>query len=350
MHKLSTLAKTLTLVVAALLGGLPFGAARADGIQVHLEGVATDKLPQLKTYVTLIDADGKPVHSKSGYKLLIDQVEQKDAVMTFLPFLEAKEPVDVVAVVQLSPVMEPAIRSVREGISKLAKALAKHHPESRLALIGYASEVKRLEEFGRPNEIARDLDKLQIEQEASEVRMVEALRVAIDLSREHADRRRRIVLFSDGIDASQGKEAYSDVGRRAQQAGVIIDAVGFAPFEPGRLRSVIEIAKLSSGTARGCRSPQDIPEQFEKLTDGLFAAGVISFGLTAAGDNGQHAVQVGYHAGSDDVLSETVQVQLPPFEPAEAAGRGWLFWVGVVGGGLLGLVLLLFIIGKIMGG
>lgn len=343
----SGIALFLGLLLGSLLAARP---AAADDVKVHLEGMALDKLPMLKTYVSIVDSDGKPVRANSGYKLHIDQVEQKDLTVQFQPFAEAKEPIDVVVVVQLSPVMEPAIRQVREGIQKLAKALAKGHPESRLGIIGYASEVKRLEDLSRPNEVARDLEKLQIEQDASEVRMVEAVRVAIDLAREHSDRRRRVILFSDGIDANQGKEAYADVGRKAQQAGVVLDSVGFAPFEPGRLRSIIEISRLSGGTARRCKAADDVPANFNQVADGIFSTAIVTFGLTTSGDNAQHALQVSYHNGREDVLSEPVQVQLPPFEPAEPAGHGWLFWVGVVGGGLLGLIVLLFIIGKIMGG
>ena len=104
----------------------------------------------------MVDGDGKPVRSKSGYKLFQDTVEQKELQITYTPVSEAKEPIDLVAVVQLSSVMEPAIKQVRSGIEKLAKSLLKHHADSRVALIGFATEVKRLEDFGHPNAIARD--------------------------------------------------------------------------------------------------------------------------------------------------------------------------------------------------
>ena len=56
--------------------------ASADDIRVLLEGASTEKLPFLKTYVTLVDGDGKPVRSKSGYKLFQDTVEQKELQIT----------------------------------------------------------------------------------------------------------------------------------------------------------------------------------------------------------------------------------------------------------------------------
>lgn len=334
------------LATAALFLGRP-AAAQADEQKLHLESVNLEKLPFLKTYVSLVGSDGKAVREKSGFRLLVDGVEQKDAQVIITSLAEAKEPTDVIAVVQISAVMEPALKNVRVGIEKLAKALAKT-PESRLALISYGTEVKRLEEYGRPMEIARDLDKLVIDAEANEVKMVEALRVAIDFARERQDRRRLIVLFSDGIDINPAKEVFADVGKRAAQAGVVIETVGFAPFEAGRLRSLIEISRLSAGTSRGCKSQQEIIDRFLQIADSLGAANAVSFGLTTAGDGAQHEIQVAYRQGKDDLLSEKISVTLPPFEPADSAGRSWQWWLTVIGLSLFGLVILLYIIGRLM--
>lgn len=338
-----------TLFLAMALVCAHPGAAAADEVKLHLESVNLEKLPFVKTYISLIGSDGKPVREKSGFRLLVDGVEQKDVQVLVTPLAEAKEPTDVIAVVQISAVMEPAIKNVRTGIEKLAKQLAKI-PESRLAIISYGTEVKRLEEYGRPNEIARDLDKLAIDPDASEAKMVDALRVAIDLSRERQDRRRIVVLFSDGIDVSPGKDVFADVGKRAQQAGVVIDTIGFAPFEAGRLRSLIDISRMSAGTSRGARSVNDIVERYLQVADELGAVNAVSFGLTTAGDNAQHELQVAYRQGKDDLVSEKIAVTLPPFEPADSAGRSWQWWLAVVGLSLFGLVILLYIIGRLMGG
>ena len=338
----------LLLAVVALVGLPGARGARADEVRVLFEGANTEKLPFLKTYVTLVDGDGKPVRSKSGYKLFQDTVEQKELQITYTPVSEAKEPIDLVAVVQLSSVMEPAIKQVRSGIEKLAKSLLKHHADSRVALIGFATEVKRLEDFGHPNAIARDVDKLVIDGDATESRLIDALRVAIDLAREKPERRRRIVLFSDGIDTSAGKEAFTEVARRAREAGAVIDSIGFTQFEAGRLRSLIDLSKTTAGTARRCKTPEDIEGRYAEVSETLFSTGIISFGLTQSGDNANHAIQIGFHKGNEDTLSEPLQIQLPAFEPAETAGRGWMFWVLVVVGGLFGLLVVLYIVGRIL--
>src|SRR5688572_17732003 len=107
MHRSRSLAAFLLPLLGLVLSlGAP-RVARAEDTKVHLEALALDKLPMLKTYVTIVDGDGKVVRAKSGYTLILDQQPQKDVEVQFLPFSEAKEPVDVIVVVQLSPVMEP---------------------------------------------------------------------------------------------------------------------------------------------------------------------------------------------------------------------------------------------------
>lgn len=340
----------LALALALLGMLLLLGTARsalADETKVHLESASLEKLPELKTYVTVLGEDNRPIKTKSGFKLLMDSVEQKELVVKATPFVESKEPIDVIVVVQVSAVMESALKDVKRGIEKLAKSLAKN-PDSRLALVSYATEPKKLEQLGRPNEVARELDKLAIDPDASEVKMVEAARLAIDLVREQKDRRKLLILFSDGIDAMQSKDAYESVGKRAHDAGVVVDTIGYGPFEPGRLRSLIDISKLGSGTSRGVKNTREIVDRFSEIIEEIQGSYVITFGLTQSGDNQPHVFQVNYRQGKEDIASETLSLQLPVFEPAEPAGWPWWYWLLIVGGGVLLLLIILAIIGSRM--
>lgn len=343
--------RSVWLGLLLLLVGLSVGsggrAARAE-VGVHLESAQLDKLPELKTFVTLVDEKARPMRTKDGFRLLIDNVEQKDTTVTVTPVAEEKTPVACFVVVQTSAVMEPVLKSVRSGIEKLAKGLSKN-PDSRLGIIIYANEPKKLEDLGRPNEIARDLDKITADPDASEVRMVDAARLAIDLLREQQGSRKLLVLFSDGIDAMQSKDAYDSVGKRAREAGIVVDTIGYQPFEKGRLRSLIDIAKLAGSTARGANSGAEISDRFGQVLDEIQAGHVVRFFLTQSGDGQPHTLQVVYREGKDDFTSEPLSVTLPAFEPAEPAGRPWWHWVFIIGGGLLGLIVLLGIIGSLMG-
>jgi hypothetical protein len=338
------------LVLGALLVGL-FGAAggraAADEMKVHLESAVIDKLPELKTYVSLLGADNKPILVKSGFKLFRDDVEIKDLVTTSMTITEAKEPVDAFVVVQVSSVMEPVLKDIKRGIEKLAKTL-NHNPDSHLGLIAYAAEAKKIEALGRPMEVARELDRLTIDADATEVRMVDGARLAIDLLREQQGRRKLLVLFSDGIDAMQSKDAYDSIGKRAREGGIVVDTIGYGPYEPGRLRTLIDISRLGGGTSRGVRTPRDITDRFAEIGEENAGAYIIRFQLTESGDGQPHQYQVAVRQGKDDIKSEPLSLTLPAFTPAEPLGWPWYYWVLCVAGGLLGLVIILAIIGTIM--
>jgi hypothetical protein len=342
------LGSTFALAVT-LLCLLSVGRAHAQSVKVHLEGVAIDKLPDLRAYVSVVDEDSKPIRSKGGFKLQMDQNPLTDLQVNVLSFAESKEPIDVFVVVQVSSVMKDGLSAVKSGISRLAKTLAKI-PESRLGLISYSSEYKKLEELGRPNEVARELDKIKIDEDATETRMLDAVRVAIDLLRESVGKRKLVIVFSDGIDAAGTKDSYEQVGKKAHEAGVGLATLGYGPFEAGRLRNLIEMSKAAASTARGTKSAGDISSHFEQLIDEILSTHVIKFGLTQSGDGQQHVFQVLFRSGKEDIASEPFTVSsLPQFEPAEPAGWPWYYWVLAVAGGLLGLIILLAIVGSLMG-
>lgn len=333
--------------LVGLLAGAP--VAGAEEVKVHLESAVTDKLPELKTYVSLINGDNKPLRVKSGFKLFRDNVEIKDLVITASTIAEAKEPIDAIVVVQTSVAMEGALKEVKRGIEKLAKSLARH-PDSRLGLVSYAGEAKKLEDLGRPNEVARELDRLVLDNDATEVRMVDGARLAIDLLREQHGRRKLIVLFSDGIDAMQSKDAYDSIGKRAREAGIVVDTIGYGPFEPGRLRTLIDISKLGGGTPRGIKNPRELVERFNELSEEMWGTYIVRYQLTESGDGQPHVYQVALRQGKEDILSEPLSLTLPPFTPAEPLGWPWWYYVLIGAGGLLGLIILLAIIGSLMGG
>ena len=342
LRHLFALAVTLGCLLSATV-------ASADPVKVHLEGVAIDKLPELRAFVNVVDDDLKPVRSKGGFKLQMDGTPLTDLTTTVQSFAESKEPIDLFVVVQVSSVMKEGLTPAKSGIARLAKMLSKI-PESRIGLISYSSEYKKLEDLGRPNEVARELDKLKIDEDATETRMLDGVRVAIDLLRESVGKRKMVVVFSDGIDAAGTKDSYEQVGKKARDAGVGLACIGYGPFEAGRLRNLIEMSKAAGSTARGSKVVGDISSHFEQLIEEILSTHVIKFGLTQSGDGQQHVFQVLFRSGKDDIVSEPITISsLPQFEPADPAGWPWYYWVLAVAGGLLGLIILLAIIGSLMG-
>ena len=78
--------------------------------------------------------------------------------------------------------------------------------------------------------------------------MIDAVRTALDmLDAAPKGERKLIVVFSDGIDVDMDARTFTSIGKRAQDAGIVIDTIGYAPFEPGKLRNLGSLAKQSNG-------------------------------------------------------------------------------------------------------
>src|SRR5437870_2541223 len=81
-------------------------------------------------------------------------------------------------------------------------------PGSKMGLLGYSGDVKRLVENGTPSEIGSAIGQMAIDPEGAEVRALDAVRTAIDLLKaQEKGRRKLIILFSDGIDVNNEKKA-----------------------------------------------------------------------------------------------------------------------------------------------
>lgn len=314
------LVAALSLWVALLLSARP---AAAQGVRVHLERVGLEAMPRLKAYVTVTEPDGTVVTGRraSDFRLLIDgkEIGEGDKMASFE---RAREPVYLVAVVQVSPAMEPALDAVKQGLRKVADSLASI-PSARMGVLAYAGSVQRLLDGGTAAEVGAALGRLKIEEDAPpEVRMLDSLRVAIDILRGYDKGRRKIVLlFSDGIDEKLDKQAFTEVGQKAAREGIVISTIGYGPFEPGRLKSLIELSHASGGTARGCKSTDEIGGRFESFVQELLRQYVIFF-PPMGGDNKEHAIQIRL-ADAKAALSGTVQAVLPVVEghrPLRPAG------------------------------
>ncbi len=320
----------------------------AQNSKLHMERLGFDKLPDLRVYLTYVEGDGTPITGKTAadFKLLLDSAEQ-GAATKLVTFDQSQEPIYIIGVAQLSPAMEPVIDEIKKGLRQLADSLGPLKG-SKLGILGYSSDVKRLVDPPmNGSEAEGPIGKLAVDPEGTEVHMLDALRTAIDLLNAQPKGRKLIVLFSDGIDVNNEKKAFTEIGRRAQQSGVVIDTIGYAPFEPGKLRNLQELSKNSYGTDRGCKAPTEIGPRFSALLDEIQKQYVVTFALPIQGDDKEHGFQVLHEAGGKPVYSQTVNDKLPSFVcpgggpppcakvvEGQKEGRKWWFWLLAIGGPL----------------
>src|SRR2546425_896764 len=110
-----------TKVALALLYGITLslapGTSQAQGARLHVARLAFDRPQGIRAFLTYEDGEGTPIAARgaAGFNLLLDGADQ-GAATQMTTFEQSGEPVSVMAVMQLSMVMEPALDEVKKGL------------------------------------------------------------------------------------------------------------------------------------------------------------------------------------------------------------------------------------------
>lgn len=340
LKRLGRLLAPLALASALLSSG---SAHAQSAGKLRLERFGFEKLPDLKLYLSFVEEDGTVIAGRQAtdFKLLLDAADQ-GAASAVTTFEAAKLPIFVVAVVQASSVIEErALTEVKNGLRRIAEVVG--NSNGRMGVLSYASTTNRLIESGTSTEVDSAINKIAIDGEASETHMIEAVRTAIDLLKAtEKNQRRLVVLFSDGIDVNNDKKLFADIGNRAQQGGIVIDSIGYAAFDPSKLRNLTEMSKRCYGFDRIAKAPSEIGPRLDAIVDEIQKQYVVTFPLTIQGDDKEHTFQVTHEAGGRPVYSNAVNEKLPSKVPVSATpvkekGSRWWLWL-LLGVGVLGVI------------
>ena len=341
--RLWAFALSTLVVLCALLGPAP---SYAQNAKLRLERFGFDKLPDLKVYITYVEEDGTVIAGRqaSDFKLQVDSIDQ-GAGRVITSFDQAKEPIYVMAVVQVGgAVDERVIAEVKGGLRRVNDAVGST-PGGRMGILSYADKTNRIIEFGTSTEVDAGIGKLALETEASESHMLDAVRTAIDLlKQQEKGRRKLVILVSDGIDVNNEKKNFTEIGNRAQLGGIVIDTVGYNAFDASKLRNLQEMTKRCYGTDRVAKAPTEIGPKLDGIVDEVQRQYIVQFPLTIVGDDQDHLFQVTHEAGGKPVYSNTIQEKLLSKAPVSAApapkekSKWWLY--ALIAAGVLGAILI----------
>ncbi len=329
MRKLASLLCT-GLVTLALAG-----TARADKLKIERSDAKGP--PVMTFYATFIDNEGRAItqKTKDDFKLTVDSADVGVAT-AMIPFAETQEPLNLIVVVQITSAMSEVIDEAKRGARELATIAG---PKSKVGIYAYASDTKRIFELGAPTEAESAANNLTIDNEASEPHLLDAVRAAIETLSNSTmkDQRKLVVVFSDGIDVNNERKAFSAIGKKAQEANVIIDTIGFAPFEAAKLKGLEEFSKQSNGTFRMVKAGAEVTTTFGMVTDEIKKQYVLSYVVpeTICGDNKSHTFQLVYDAaGGKGAYSNTYEGKIGPKtqnvktpENPNAPKSRWWLWV-----------------------
>jgi hypothetical protein len=350
MRLLSHAAAALTLFALGLFPSL----AHAGGGGLHLERADVSAYPLVKIYLTYVEADGRVVtgKTKDEFKFIFDSNEQGVAADA-KPIDQTGEPIYMVAVVQVSGAMNDALDEEKRGVRALASAAA-DMKGSKMALISYASETKRISELSKPEEIDGAAGGLALDTEGSEVHLLDSVRTAIDILNARGvpdNARKLIVVFSDGLDVAGGeKKGFTELGKKALLANIVIDTIGYAPFEASKLKNLNEMVKQSNGTSRECKNAQEVSQQFSNTADELKKEYVVLFQSVIKGEGKEHTIQVVNDTGGRPIYSNNITKICEDHSEGPAGDKPfwkkWWFWVFCVA---LPLILIIVLIVALSG-
>jgi hypothetical protein len=312
------------------------------GDKLRLERMDLKGSPTLKLYLTYVDNDGRAItgRAKEDFKIAIDSAEQGTAT-ALQTFEETKEPINVVVVTEIGTAMQSVLADTQRSIASLADSLP---PKSKMGLLGYAGDTKRLTEgLGNPSDAESAAKTMSIDADATEMRLLGAVRTGIDiLSAAPKGERKLIVVFSDGLDVDLEARTFNAVGKRAQENGIVIDTIGYNEFDPSKIRTLALLAKQSNGMERTCKSASDISNHFNNVIDEIKKQYVTTFEVALAGGDGKnHTFQAIASYSGKDQYSNNVDDKLPkPVHPPKKGGESgtrWWLWL-LIGLGAIGLI------------
>ena len=137
--------------------------------------------------------------------------------------------------------------------------------------------------------------------------MLDAVRTALDLlGAAPKDERKLIVVFSDGIDVDMDRSTFTSIGKRAREAGVVIDTIGSRrSSRPSCATSACSPSSRTASSARA-RSAGDISTQFNNVIDEIKKQYVATFEVPLAGGDGKdHVFQAtAANSGREQLLQQ----------------------------------------------
>ncbi len=314
------------LLIALLLASM----AHADQPHCRLERLdpAPLKEDQLRLYASVVELEGTVQENFSAgqFALKIDgkAVGKAEKLQTFAA---AREEVDIALVVEGAVQYKRDMDRVKEALKDF---LDEQPPQMKVSLITYGSELSRPSKPVSAPAMSNQLDNLEPDDDSGDVRMADALRLALaELKKlEPSDPskvppRRLIVLVSDGLNARMDRPTFRKLGEEAAHAGVPIHTIAFSPIdERGPLLNLGELSKRSNGTFRWAKSASDLKDQLDTLADEVRKQYVLTF-KTSLSSTEKHSFGLMCGNLKSNVLGGRGKFG---FVVASSTGLRWYWW------------------------
>jgi len=297
----------------ALFLGLGFPAlAQSPAVVFFVERVDLAAFPRLKLYLSVLDADGKPV---SG--LVKEQFQVQEDYLT--PILPDAVQTDSNAALQVVLVIDASEGMIGQPLQQAKMAtirfLDRLNENDRVALIALGGELDpsldkfregREVDFGAPLQTYYQvLENLQAE---GQTPLYLAAAKAVRLIARQPPGHRAVILLSDGWNEPEGQDRLEDVLRLAREERVPFYVIGF-----GRrlnLPLLQRLAYQSGGLFWAAPSDADLSLLYGDIAQALRNQIVLTYTSRLRADGKPHRLRITLQTAEGAVQTE-IEVQLP---------------------------------------
>ncbi len=166
--------------------------------------------------VTVTDADGKYAH---GLKLKDFALLEDDAPQAINSFSAEESPFAAAILIDMSGSMEYKFGQVRGAAAAFVERI---RDDDQVAVYGFNNKVRQVQEFTNLRDIA---DAIWDAKAEDRTRLYDCMDEAITALAARPEKRRAILLISDGWDNASAKASFDSAMKRALAAGIVVYSV-----------------------------------------------------------------------------------------------------------------------------
>ena len=259
------------------------GAAAQSGSQgasgVGAGGTSTGGISTIKVRTRLVnvalnvvDAHGTPVggFEKNDFRIFEDGKPQTVAVFE----REATSPLSIVLAIDSSETVLTSDRLEKQAAKHFITAILREQDE--LDLMDFADTVREIVPFtNQAKRVEQGLNDLQPGDETALYNAVFLASERLSQTSQTGNRRRVLVVISDGGDSIHGGEKYEQAIEQAQRAGAIIYSIIVVPIaadagrNTGGEHALIQMSEDTGGKYYYVEDPSDLEPAFRHVSDDL---------------------------------------------------------------------------------
>ncbi len=245
--------------------------------------------------LNVVDAKGAPIggFEKKDFQLFEDGKPQTIAVFE----REATSPLSIVLAIDSSMTVLTSDRLEREAAKHFVRAILREQDE--LDLMDFSDTVREIVSFtNQPKRVEQGLGQLQQGDETALYNAIYLASQRLGTTSQAANRRRVLVVISDGGDQLEHGVRYEAAVEQAQRAGAIIYSIIVVPIaadagrNTGGEHAMIQLSEDTGGKYYYVEDPSDLEPAFRHVSDDLRTQYLLGYYPPLGGDTAFRRIKV----------------------------------------------------------